>query len=124
MIKNSTDTIMIVFYDSKIPESVSLKNDYISQLQSKVTSQKTEYPNYRLFQVEVDDNDAKDLVAAAHVNKMVTDHQPVVTATRNEVMVTFWGENPVDAMIKVLHTFTRETGVELAPGSDTKDPSA
>ena len=122
--KNSTDTIMIVFYDSKIPESVSLKNDYISQLQSKVTSQKTEYPNYRLFQVEVDDNDAKDLVAAAHVNKMVTDHQPVVTATRNEVMVTFWGENPVDAMIKVLHTFTPERGVELAPGSDTKDPSA
>ena len=83
-------------------------------------SKKTEYPGYELFAVDVNDNDASRLVAAAHIDLVTAKLQPYVTATWNKVMVTFHGEYPCEEMIEILHTFTREDGIELA----TNQPGA
>lgn len=112
MLAKERNTFIILFYDPKADLPNNGKDDLEAQVQQKILNKPKEFKDYKFFTLDATDNDAQGLVEQAKIDMEKLKHHPIVGASRNGMLVWYYGEGAVDELVKVLHTFTHEDGYQ------------
>ena len=112
MLAKEHNTFIILFYDPKADLPNNGKDNLEAEIQQKILNKPQEFKDYKFFTLDATDNDATDLVEQANIDLMKLTHHPIIAASRNGMLVWYYGEGAVDELIKVLHTFTHEDGYQ------------
>ena len=116
MLAKESNTFLILFYDPKADLPNDGKDNLEAEVQQKILNEK-EFKDYKFFTLDATDSDAEELVEQAAINLEKLKHHPVIAASRNGMLVWFYGEGAVDELVKVAHTFTHEDGYETTKQS-------
>jgi len=111
MLAKESNTFLILFYDPKADLPNDGKDNLEAEVQQKILNKK-EFKDYKFFTLDATDSDATDLVEQAAIDLEKLKHHPIIAASRNGMLVWYYGEGAVDELVKVAHTFTHEDGYD------------
>ena len=112
MLAKERNTFILLFYDPQADLPNNGKDNLEADIQSKILNKPSDFKDYKYFSLDASDNDAADLVDQAHIDVEKLKHHPIVAASRNGMLVWYYGEGAVDELIKVIHTFVHEDGFQ------------